>query len=282
MQRRTWNKDLPSLLIIGPHAGLKICPFDTPVIKRAIVLAEGWGFGSITMCNLYAWKVGKPEYLSDVRDPIGVDNDDIIIKYAKKADTILIAWGNGGRFDNRDRNMLRLLKDFDLYTIGLTVQSRHPKLIHSRTVYTTKLAPYNHKGTKQGTEVNTASTDERILTALKVRGDASSADLAAMLTDINITSIRSGVARLKSAGHIAISNTTNSVNTYKYVTHVRVVKGPNTVHMRPLDKRDTTPKKVNYKRNVKRKLVVLNNLLDRVSGEAEDILIGIIEDYKNG
>ena len=50
----------------------------------------------------------------------------MILSEAHHADKIVVAWGTHGTFMRRDRAVLDLLKDFDLYCMG-TTNDGHPK-----------------------------------------------------------------------------------------------------------------------------------------------------------
>jgi hypothetical protein len=71
-----------------------------PGSRRLRGFAKAWGFSGYTTANLYAGVCTDPEYLAEVADPIGPDNDSYIDSLAATHDMIVFAWGvnaNPGR-----------------------------------------------------------------------------------------------------------------------------------------------------------------------------------------
>ena len=69
---------------------------DDPTIRRCIGFARDWGYGVLEVANLFALVSTKPEALARAQDPIGPRNDATIRAAMKRADIIILAWGNHG------------------------------------------------------------------------------------------------------------------------------------------------------------------------------------------
>jgi hypothetical protein len=91
---RIWDKSLPLMLIIGVNPSTADAARDDPTIRKCIEMCRGWGYGGFLMGNLYAYRSPKPHVLARVTDPVGRDNDLYLMRMAKRAETILLAWGN--------------------------------------------------------------------------------------------------------------------------------------------------------------------------------------------
>jgi hypothetical protein len=80
-----------------------------PSCTRARVYAERWGFGALVVTNLFAWRATDPDEMKAARDPVGLQNDQSILKAAQEADLVVCAWGNHGAHLGRSKKVLELL-----------------------------------------------------------------------------------------------------------------------------------------------------------------------------
>ena len=95
LRRRVGESDSRALFVmLNPSAADE--RDDDPTIRRCIGFARDWGYGVLEVANLFALVSTKPEGLTRARDPIGPDNDDAIRAAMKRADLIILAWGNHG------------------------------------------------------------------------------------------------------------------------------------------------------------------------------------------
>jgi hypothetical protein len=137
---RRWSRAGPHLVIIMLNPSRADSSLDDPTLRRCIGLAKGWGFGAITVVNLFAYRSPHPQVLRQVSDPIGPDNDAAITDATHQGDQILLAWGNGGSWLGRDRTIFNLLAPWQAkcHCLGLnrTGQPRHPLYVpHSSSLH---------------------------------------------------------------------------------------------------------------------------------------------------
>lgn len=102
---------------------------DDPTIRKCMRLAEKWGYGYITVLNLFAYIATDPADLKRARDPYGPDNMGHIDEHAAAADMIVCAWGNHGAYGDAGHKMIaRLNKKYALYAMIITMlgQPGHP------------------------------------------------------------------------------------------------------------------------------------------------------------
>ena len=132
---REWEKDYPRCLFVLLNPSIADEHQDDPTNRRGIGFARRWNCGSVTFCNLFAWRTPYPVELRDAPDPVGPDNDATILREAQAADRIVIAWGVHGTYLNRAREVLVLLREFKLHCLGRTVggQPRHPLYMRADT-----------------------------------------------------------------------------------------------------------------------------------------------------
>lgn len=108
---------------------------DDATLRRCRGFALDWGYRVLEVCNLYAYRATDPSLLDRVRDPIGPYNDRHILAAARRADTIVAAWGARANFSSRASEVTRVLvKAADVHCLGTTQNGapRHPLYV-SRT-----------------------------------------------------------------------------------------------------------------------------------------------------
>ncbi len=93
---------------------------DDATTIRVCRLVMGLGFGRYEAVNLFALVSSDPRDLRDCVDPVGPSNDEYITRACKDADKIVVAWGNGGRYLDRDSVVLAMLSQYSLWCLGLT------------------------------------------------------------------------------------------------------------------------------------------------------------------
>jgi hypothetical protein len=153
---RLWDPARPWLLFIGLNPSSADGQRDDPTLRRLVGLARGWGYGSLTVVNLFARVASRPVVLRRCDDPVGAAND-LWIRHWALGDgakglpqRIWLGWGNGGTWRGRDREVLRLLAETSaplagqtpLAMIGLTQagQPRHPLYAAAAS----RLVPFPH------------------------------------------------------------------------------------------------------------------------------------------
>jgi hypothetical protein len=99
---------------------------DDPTIRRCIGFAKAWGFGSLAVGNLFAFRTSRPEELRSCAEPIGAGTDDWLIRLQAESALTVAGWGNHGRFMGRGSVVRSLLPD--LHALRLTKQGapQHP------------------------------------------------------------------------------------------------------------------------------------------------------------
>lgn len=99
-----------------------------PTVRRCLGYATRWGYGSLLVANLFAWRSTDPRALELADDPIGPENDEAIVRLARSAARVVCAWGTWGEFEDRgDYVLARLRREgVALHALGFT-KDGHPK-----------------------------------------------------------------------------------------------------------------------------------------------------------
>lgn len=122
---RKWDASLPTLAWIMLNPSTADGVEDDPTIRRCIGYAEDWGYGSIVVGNLFALRATDPSELEAHPEPVGPENDDHLQAICEGADRVMVAWGTNGGLENRDQEVVELLKGVQLEALD-TTQAGHP------------------------------------------------------------------------------------------------------------------------------------------------------------
>ena len=133
--RRIWNgrKGCVVFIMLNPSSADAVR--DDSTIRRCVGFARTWGFGSLEVLNLFAYRTPFPSLLRRTADPVGAGNDAYLIRAARRGDRVVAAWGNGGKWLDRERAVARLLAPYvEFVCLGQTLQGapRHPLYLPSR------------------------------------------------------------------------------------------------------------------------------------------------------
>ena len=123
---RNWDGKKKTVLFIGLNPSTADEKIDDPTIRRCINYAQNWGYGSLLMVNLFAYRATIPTELKNVKNPIGNDNDLHITELLKKADLAVATWGNGGSLLNRDKDVKKIILNLMCLKINKSGQPAHP------------------------------------------------------------------------------------------------------------------------------------------------------------
>lgn len=107
---RTWRYRLHRRWARGPVVGFILLnpstadeTADDPTIRRCIGYAKAWGYGALTLGNLFAFRATDPRDMRAAPDPIGPDNDAWLERIASEVGMghLVCGWGTHGAFMGR-------------------------------------------------------------------------------------------------------------------------------------------------------------------------------------
>ncbi|RKH99004.1 DUF1643 domain-containing protein [Corallococcus sp. AB030] len=100
-----------------------------PTLRRCVAFAQAWGYGALTLCNLFAFRATDPADLMPAKDAVGPLNDAALESAAREASLIVGAWGAHRLVPQRAPAVLALLCRYHpVHALALTGagEPRHP------------------------------------------------------------------------------------------------------------------------------------------------------------
>jgi len=132
---RDWADDPESrgMLFVMLNPSTADAVEDDPTIRRCINFAKREGCGYLEVVNLFAFRATDPKDMKEAADPVGVENDMVIRQALADADVVVCAWGAHGTFQDRDKEVVDIIRDsgHDAMALGFTKDGlpRHPLYI---------------------------------------------------------------------------------------------------------------------------------------------------------
>ncbi len=137
---RAWALDRPMCCWVMLNPSTADAALDDPTIRKCVGFADRWGYGRITVVNLFAFRATHPKDMRAARDPVGPENDRFILWRAALAKVVVLAWGIHGEFRRRSVDVMDMLitddaMDAKVRTLGCTKsgEPRHPLMLSYST-----------------------------------------------------------------------------------------------------------------------------------------------------
>lgn len=110
---RQWHDEKPHLAwcMLNPSTADEIR--DDPTIRRCIQFSNLWGFGGLTIINIFALCSTDPAAIWRAIEPVGPDNNTFIQQVARQSEAVIAAWGVHGHFIDRALRVQNLLLETD-------------------------------------------------------------------------------------------------------------------------------------------------------------------------
>lgn len=132
LHRAAWGSG-PRLLAIGANPSTATADEDDHTVRKLIGFAKRWGYGALSLANLFAFVSTDPEELYLAYDPVGPENDVHLYRLAtdaKRFGGVFVGWGNIGLYRDRDLKAMHILNAgrWDPFCIGTTAKGApvHP------------------------------------------------------------------------------------------------------------------------------------------------------------
>ena len=101
---RVWDHERPSLAWIMLNPSTADESVLDPTLRRCLGYSCAWGYGAMTIYNLFALRSTDPRALRTHPDPVGRDNDNWLRVAFRHAPLLVAGWGGGGKlFGRQDR-----------------------------------------------------------------------------------------------------------------------------------------------------------------------------------
>jgi hypothetical protein len=109
------EKKTATFIMLNPS--MADAEIDDPTIRRCMGFCVRWRCGRLVVVNLFAFRAAKVRDLKAARNPVGPRNNAAIEKAANDAarggGMIVAAWGAGGSWLGRDRQVMDRLDRID-------------------------------------------------------------------------------------------------------------------------------------------------------------------------
>lgn len=136
---RTWDegKRNPAVFImLNPSTAN--AEDDDPTIRRCIGFAKDWGYTGLKVVNLFGLVSSDPKKLATETDPIGPENDYVILSRVPHAGIIIAAWGAFKEAKTRSIQVLNAVQSVSrspIYCLGMSKDGspKHPLYIRADT-----------------------------------------------------------------------------------------------------------------------------------------------------
>ena len=127
---RRWAPGLPILwVMLNPSVADD--QQDDPTLRRVQAFSRQWEYGALTVANLFALRATHPDELATHEDPIGPEGDRTLREaFVTHHGLVIAAWGNGGRFRDRDLHVRMIAaqqgRTFQALGVTATGAPKHP------------------------------------------------------------------------------------------------------------------------------------------------------------
>ncbi len=91
--REVWDTTRPLILWLLMNPSVACTDHSDPTLRRTGNFARAWGYGGQLVGNVHAYRATDKYRLLDVADPIGPQNDQMILEMATEAKTVVLAYG---------------------------------------------------------------------------------------------------------------------------------------------------------------------------------------------
>jgi hypothetical protein len=123
---RAWSRKGGRVVFILLNPSTADAERDDPTIRRCIGFARAWGFGSVEVVNLFAWRATLPADLRRASAPVGAGNARAVRRAVRRSRRVVLAWGNPGTWRGAGPALLKRLRlaRVPLDALGWTLQGQ--------------------------------------------------------------------------------------------------------------------------------------------------------------
>lgn len=108
-----WDESKPLVMWLLMNPSVACIDYADPTLIRTGKFARSWGCGGQLVANVHAYRATDKNRLLEVKDPVGPKNDEMILKMANEAKTIVLAFGQPPKMlRSRGQDLIKLLKDY--------------------------------------------------------------------------------------------------------------------------------------------------------------------------
>lgn len=125
---RIWQPAAPLVTFVMLNPSIADASVNDPTIRRCLGFAQAWGYGGLEVVNLFGLRATHPAQLRQAVDPVGADCDRHLQAAVARAECVILAWGNWGSLQGRDRQVLSRIAPAKCFCLGInrSGQPSHP------------------------------------------------------------------------------------------------------------------------------------------------------------
>ncbi|NNE53429.1 MAG: DUF1643 domain-containing protein [Sulfitobacter sp.] len=127
---RAWDANGPRVMFVMLNPSTATEVQNDPTVERCERRARHLGYGAFRVTNIFAWRATDPRDMRAAADPVGGENDTVLLRGADWADAIIAAWGVHGAHLERGPEVAEMMQGWStpLYHLGLSKEGhpRHP------------------------------------------------------------------------------------------------------------------------------------------------------------
>jgi hypothetical protein len=116
----------PTVAFVGLNPSTADETTDDATIRKCVGFAKRWGYGSLVMVNLFAWRATDPRDMLKVADPVGPLNDATLRRLYATVGILIAAWGNDGKHLGRDKAVMEMLPNLHCIKRNKDGSPAHP------------------------------------------------------------------------------------------------------------------------------------------------------------
>jgi hypothetical protein len=118
--REIWDASKPLVLWVLMNPSVACTDSRDPTLRKTGNFSRAWGYGGQLVGNVHAYRATDKRRLLAVSDPVGPENDRMILGMAAQAETVVLAYGQPpSALRSRGQELKKLLQ-------------HHPGLCHLR------------------------------------------------------------------------------------------------------------------------------------------------------
>ena len=91
--REIWDASKPLVLWLLMNPSVACTDYSDPTLRKTGQFVRAWGYGGQLVGNVHAYRTTDKRRLLEMADPVGPENDRMILEMAAEAKTVVLAYG---------------------------------------------------------------------------------------------------------------------------------------------------------------------------------------------
>ena len=88
-----WDTSAPIVLWLLMNPSVACTDYSDPTLRKTGKFVRSWGYGGQLVGNVHAYRATDKNRLLELADPVGPENDRIIVQMAAEAELVILAYG---------------------------------------------------------------------------------------------------------------------------------------------------------------------------------------------